>query len=178
MANWYYAKSGQQHGPVSESELRRLAEAGQLRQRDLVWKEGMEQWLEAENVPELFAGSPPAQDLPPQPSPQPHLPQPLAYATPPAYAVAGYGSAPPPNYLAQAIIVTMFCCLPFGVPAIVFAAQVNGKWAAGDHRGAAEMSEKAKTWCWVSFGLGLVPALLTLLWFGFIFCIGFGAALA
>ena len=41
-----------------------------------------------------------------------------------------------PNYLVQAILVTVFCCLPFGIPAIVFAAQVNSKVAAGDIHGA------------------------------------------
>ncbi|OGP54706.1 MAG: hypothetical protein A2Y65_03275 [Deltaproteobacteria bacterium RBG_13_52_11] len=63
-----------------------------------------------------------------------------------------------PNYLAQAILVTIFCCVPFGIPAIVFAAQVNGKLAAGDYDGAVETSKKAKMWCWISFGvyLGIV----------------------
>ena len=60
-----------------------------------------------------------------------------------------------PSYLAQAIIVTLLCCLPFGIVAIVYAAQVSGKLAAGDYAGAVEASNKAKTWCWVSFGVGL-----------------------
>jgi len=59
------------------------------------------------------------------------------------------------NYLVQAILCTLFCCLPFGIPAIVFAAQVNGKLAAGDVAGAMESSRKAKIWCWVAFGAGL-----------------------
>ncbi len=57
-----------------------------------------------------------------------------------------------PNYLVQAILVTIFCCLPFGIVSIVFAAQVNGKVAAGDYAGATATSNKAKTWAWVSFG--------------------------
>jgi hypothetical protein len=61
-----------------------------------------------------------------------------------------------PNYLVQAILVTIFCCLPFGIVSIVFAAQVNGKVAAGDVAGAREVSNKARTWAWVSFWLGLV----------------------
>ena len=40
-----------------------------------------------------------------------------------------------PNYLAQAILVTLFCCLPFGIVAIVYAAQVNGRLQAGDIAG-------------------------------------------
>jgi hypothetical protein len=68
-----------------------------------------------------------------------------------------------PNYLVQAILVTIFCCLPFGIVAIVFAAQVNGKLAAGDYAGAGETSRKAKLWCWVSFGVGLAGIVLWLI---------------
>ncbi len=65
-----------------------------------------------------------------------------------------------PNYLVQAILCTLFCCLPFGVVSIVYAAQVNGKVAAGDYLGAQSASNSARTWCWVSFWCGLVPVLL------------------
>lgn len=64
-----------------------------------------------------------------------------------------------PNYLVQAILVTIFCCLPFGIPAIVYAAQVNGKLEAGDLGGAIAASEKARMWCWVAFGVGLAITL-------------------
>ena len=67
-----------------------------------------------------------------------------------------------PNYLVQSILVTLFCCLPLGIPAIVFAAQVNGKVQSGDIQGAMESSRTAKMWCWLSFGLGL---LLSVIWF-------------
>lgn len=60
------------------------------------------------------------------------------------------------NYLVQAILVTIFCCLPFGIVAIVYAAQVNGKLAGGDYDGAIDSSKKAKMWSWISFGVGLV----------------------
>jgi DNA-directed RNA polymerase subunit RPC12/RpoP len=68
-----------------------------------------------------------------------------------------------PNYLVQAILCTLFCCLPFGIVSIVYAAQVNGKVAAGDYLGAQTASNNARTWCWVSFWCGLVPVLLYLL---------------
>jgi hypothetical protein len=73
---------------------------------------------------------------------------------------------PIPNYLVQAILVTLFCCPPFGIPAIVFAAQVNSKAAAGDIQGALDASDKARTWTWVSFGCGLAATLLYLLAIG------------
>ena len=60
-----------------------------------------------------------------------------------------------PNYLVQAILVTICCCLPAGIVAIVYAAQVNGKVAAGDYAEAQRLSNNAKTWCWISFGVGL-----------------------
>jgi len=54
-----------------------------------------------------------------------------------------------------AILATVLCCLPAGIPAIVYAAQVNGKLQAGDLAGARAASENAKMWCWISFGIGL-----------------------
>ena len=68
-----------------------------------------------------------------------------------------------PNYLVQAILVTIFCCLPFGIVAIVFAAQVNGKIQAGDIAGAQDSSSKAKMWCWLAFGLGLVAIVISII---------------
>jgi len=59
-----------------------------------------------------------------------------------------------PNYLVLAII-SLFCCLPLGVVAIIFAAQVNGKVAAGDTAGALDASKKAKMFSYISIGLGL-----------------------
>src|SRR5579864_7173486 len=59
------------------------------------------------------------------------------------------------NYLVFAILTTVFCCLPAGIPAIVYAAQVNGKLQAGDLAGAEVASKNAKLWCLISLGLGL-----------------------
>ena len=61
-----------------------------------------------------------------------------------------------PNYLVQAILVTIFCCLPFGIVAIVYAAQVNGRLEAGDYEGALRASRRAKLWSNISFGVVLV----------------------
>jgi hypothetical protein len=60
-----------------------------------------------------------------------------------------------PNYLVFAILVTVLCCLPAGIPAIVYAAQVNGKLQAGDIAGAQQASNNAKMWCWISVGAAL-----------------------
>ena len=73
---------------------------------------------------------------------------------------------PVPNYLVFAILVTIFCCLPTGIVAIVYAAQVNGKLAVGDFDGARQSSENAKIWVWVSFGLGIAGSVF---WFLYLF---------
>jgi hypothetical protein len=72
-----------------------------------------------------------------------------------------------PNYLVQSILVTLCCCLPVGVVALVYAAQVNSKLAAGDVAGARAASASARTWCIVALIAGIVTgagaALLSLL---------------
>ncbi len=75
-----------------------------------------------------------------------------------------------PTYLGQAILLTLFCCLPFGIVAIVYAAQVNALLAAGQYELALEKSKSARTWCWVALLCGLVPLVIWLL------IVGFGAA--
>ena len=52
----------------------------------------------------------------------------------------------PKNYLVESILATLFCCFPIGIPAIVYAAQVNSKFAVGDFEGAQKASRNAKTW--------------------------------
>ena len=59
-----------------------------------------------------------------------------------------------------AILVTLCCCVPLGIPAIYFAAQVDPRLAGGDIAGAEEASRKALMWCWISFGCGAVFAAL------------------
>ena len=62
----------------------------------------------------------------------------------------------PKNYLIESILVTIFCCLPFGIVGIVFAAQVNAKYDAGDYEGAVKTSKEAKKW----MNLGLISGLV------------------
>ena len=70
------------------------------------------------------------------------------------------GSAAVPNHLVEAILTTLFCCLPAGVVAIVYASQVNTKLAQGDIRGAQAASQNAKTWIIVSLCIGLAFGIL------------------
>lgn len=70
-------------------------------------------------------------------------PPPPPYGGSGGYGGPGYGQ-PPANNLVWAILSTVLCCLPLGVASIVFASQVNSKWAMGDVQGAYESARKAK----------------------------------
>jgi len=75
----------------------------------------------------------------------------------------------PKNYLIESILVTVFCCLPFGIVGIVNAAQVNTKFDLGDYEGALKASKEAQKWMtW-----GLVSSLIIgLFYLVFVFALG------
>ena len=52
----------------------------------------------------------------------------------------------PDNYLVWAILSTLFCCMPFGVISIIYAAQVDNFWAMGQYAIAESTAQKAKKW--------------------------------
>jgi TM2 domain-containing membrane protein YozV len=54
---WYYSVDGDRQGPVSGAELKKLAEAGTLKATDLVWKDGMPDWVAAKSIKGLFGTS-------------------------------------------------------------------------------------------------------------------------
>lgn len=69
MKEWYYAKERQRNGPVSLDEIQRLLAGGSLLETDLVWREGMTDWLPAAGVPELKPAAPAMPPPPPMPAP-------------------------------------------------------------------------------------------------------------
>lgn len=189
MANgeWYFATGNEQQGPVALQAIQDMVRSGQVQPNTLVWRQGMPNWVAASQVPELFA---------PQPGAHAYI-QPQTYAAPPQYppggqyappgAAAGYpqqqqpGYYPAqqgypqtvPNYLVPAILTTLFCCMPFGIVSIVYAAQVNSKLAGGDLAGAMDSSQKAKTWALWSAGITIVGFLA---YFAFFFILTLAGA--
>ncbi|MEZ5898280.1 MAG: GYF domain-containing protein [Hyphomicrobiaceae bacterium] len=77
-AQWYIARDGKQHGPLTDVEMRTFVGHNYLRTTDLLWRAGMSDWQPA---PTLF---PAAFQAPPQaPASQPQ--------SAPAQQVPGYG---------------------------------------------------------------------------------------
>ena len=132
-----------------------------------------------------YGSNPPDRNEPPRPPDQPGQPdwsQPAPgqppYGGQPQYGQPQYGAqpqygqpygtpysqpggTPPPNYLVWSILTLIFCCWPLSIPSIVFAAQVNGKYAVGDMSGAQESSRKAKQFAlWSAIAACVIYGLL------------------
>jgi hypothetical protein len=151
---WFYGQDGTQRGPIDLEALRALAASGQLRPHDLVWRQGMTDWLPATQVmPELFAPAPPIAPVPAPVAPAPVAPTPAAPAppaapyAPPAADPLGYqtplyeansqnGRAVTSLVLGILSIPTCLCPfvgIPLGIVAIVLGTGVKG----GPNKGLA-----------------------------------------
>ena len=69
------------------------------------------------------------------------------------------GARPPNNYLTWAILSTICCCVITGIIAIIYSAQVNGKWESGDQIGAEHASSRAKMWVLIGIAIEAVVVL-------------------
>jgi uncharacterized membrane protein YvbJ len=71
----------------------------------------------------------------------------------------------PESYLIWSILATLLCCPIPGIVSIVFAAQVDSRYNAGDVAGATDASNKAKTWAIVAAALGIMGSILYMVLF-------------
>lgn len=60
------------------------------------------------------------------------------------------------TWLWQSIVVTVLCCLPFGIAGIVFASQANTEISNHNYVGAQEKAKQAKTFTLIGLVVGLV----------------------
>ena len=145
---YYMHIGGQQVGPYEENEL----PSHGLTASTMVWREGMPDWVAASQVPELSHLLPPIQQPPsyqPQPSYGPQQP---------------YGVQPPmpDTYMVWAVLVTVFCCLPFGIVSIVKASQVSSLYSQGRYQESVAASEAAKKWAIWSAVAGVVISIIVI----------------
>ena len=83
MPLWFYSSNGQQLGPVEEAQIRSLFAGGRIKPEDLVWAEGMPQWIPASQT---FVAAAPAPMIPPpsMPAARPTTARPAGAPMPPA----------------------------------------------------------------------------------------------
>lgn len=154
--NYHVGRAGQQLGVYPEETIRAMLQRGELRADDLGWCEGQTDW---KPLGQLFGAA-----TPPPIASGSFAPPPTPSAS--AFGAGGFGGGgnlPPPkpaNNLVPAILVTLFCCLPFGVASIVFASQVDSKYAIGDYAGAQASAARSKFWMWWGLGAGLIVGVL------------------
>ncbi len=78
---WYITRGEQRIGPIDASQLKHMAMTEQLAPTEYVWKEGMDQWVQARQVQGLFDGPPvtvPLDDGAPAPMPEADAATPVA----------------------------------------------------------------------------------------------------
>jgi len=129
--------------------------------------------------PEASSGNDPTAGATPPPpdsgrvptyNPPPRSEQNLAPVSgPPAYAPIPGGAglnlrpaAPAKSYLLPAVLLTLFCFMPTGIVAIVYALRTNSMAAAGHYEGAAAASGKARLWLIITVVAGLLWGLFFL----------------
>jgi len=91
-AVWHYAKGDDEFGPITTAKLKALADAGQIKPDDLVWKVGMDDWKPAGNIPGLLGREPAMQDMAEAPKSSGAVD-----TTPPAQLAPSAGGTAPPK---------------------------------------------------------------------------------
>jgi len=144
MKKYFYSDGVNKHGPYSINELR----TKKITRETKVWFQGLNDWRPAGTIPELsslFSFEPP-----PIPDPEVHFEPTQNFSN----------QKPPKTWLVESILVTLFCCLPFGIAGIVNASKVESRFYAGDIDAAHRASAEAKKWTmvslWVGIGVGVL----------------------
>jgi hypothetical protein len=82
------------------------------------------------------------------------------YGPPPPGGGGGYGGQPQINNFLVPSILTIFCCWPLAIVAIINAAKVNGLLAQGDYAGAQAAANNAKRWAIIAAVVGVVGLII------------------
>lgn len=167
MKQYYFVNSqGQQMGPVPMEELKNQ----NIQRNTPVWCEGMTDWTEAGQVPELgflFTSGPTYGYG------QGGFTQGSYGNVPPQNPVYNAPMQKPDNYLVWAILCTVLCCIPLGIVAIVYAARVDSLWSEGRYEEAVNSSNKAKKFTIIG---AIISVVLGILYFIFAIALGIFSA--
>lgn len=138
---FYILTNNIKEGPYTLEELHNK----NINTKTMIWRVGFTNWLPAHQVPEL---SDILSSLPPDPIP------PL-----------------PKTWLLESILVTCFCCLPFGIVGIINATKVENLYSNGNYKLALEQSNQAKKWTLWGFFIMLAFWIIYILIIGIAFII-------
>ena len=176
MKYWIY-RDGLQRGPFTIEELADM----NLTPDTPVWYEGLDNWITAAEAPGL------APFLTTRNDGADNRPVDVEYTEADSSAGAAFSSNQfgpqqtqeplrshaceqsrpqsecPPTYLAWSIIVTICCCLPLGIAAIIYSGKVKPCWQQGDERGAYKASETAQLLIILSVTISLLISPLAIL---------------
>ncbi len=141
MSKYYYTDGKERFGPFTLEELG----AKNISKETMVWMEGLADWIPAGNLAEL-------QSLFPLAGPQ----------IPPVGVPYGpiMMEKPPKNWLVESILITLLCCLPFGIVGIINATKVDTLWNAGQRDAAIKASQDAGKWVRIGFFVGIACYLI------------------
>ena len=145
MKKYFYSDGTNNFGPFTLDELKEK----KISRETKIWFQELGEWKSAGEVPELTE---------------------IFKLVPPPIAKTNYNSMenlnnqkPPKTWLVESILVTLFCCLPFGIAGIVNAAKVESRFYAGDIEGANRSSADAKKWTTISFWIGIAVGVIYLI---------------
>jgi hypothetical protein len=141
MSKYYYTDGKERFGPFSLEELG----GKKISKETLVWMEGLTDWIPAGNLAEL---------QPLFPMGMPNIP-PVSSPYNPVMM-----EKPPKNWLVESILVTLLCCLPFGIVGIVYATKVESLWVSGQHEASIKASKDAGKWVRIGFFCGIAVYVL------------------
>lgn len=136
---YYILTNNIKQGPFSLEELKTKGITGNT----LIWKSGLSEWIPAMQLAEL---------------------QPFLLPTEQGNTLY----IPPKTWLTESILVTIFCCLPFGIVGIIHASKVSSSIAAGNILEAQIASKNAKRWTKIGFFTGLAVIVLYTIIYGIV----------
>lgn len=163
MKTYYYTDGNCQYGPFSFDELKEK----NIHPTSMIWFEGLENWTPAIHIKELREFFP---DVPP---PVKKISS-STVAQHKTDAGPNHFQVPPKNWFVESLLLTIFCCPPFGIPALIAASKVEGRFYAGDIEGAKRAAAEAQKWTKIGFfvGIGIVGLYILVFVIQFLFLAG------
>lgn len=151
---YYVIINGEQRGPFTFEEL-----AGQnISRQTMIWRRGLNEWTMAKDLPEL-------DDLMSQLPPD----IPNSAETPKS---TRNKPMMPKSWLVESVLVTLFCCLPFGIVGIIYSILISSHYNSGNYEAAEEASRNAGKWTKIGFWIGFSAISLYFIFWLVLFIIG------